>query len=374
MKAINCSTFRKEIKPYKSLYYYRYNYKNKFNGFESLLINKKVELYNKNKIIINHNKSVDCKDIEERKKRIESKIDNISKHSNEAFNKEDISINKKAKTRNITFEIKNIKYTKKEKKNNLIYDNIVFFIDYKKDLDKRYIEIKNEEEQRRQRIEKLIKWNKEEDKKNNEKEKKMKEEYNNIFIDSIKKDKKENSKNNLKQLYKIKIKKENDLKFIEKMISKINNNIINDVYDNRDDALSNYIQNKNYKNLKYTKFENCGLKILCKNCFYILDYIKKFKNPKGYLKRTITMKIRNKINKINNFKKVNIITKKHILEKNKFVIEESKCCICLEKFDKKDTIIFLPCLHIFHNICIFKWIEKSFRCPLCKYNMSLIFI
>ena len=42
------------------------------------------------------------------------------------------------------------------------------------------------------------------------------------------------------------------------------------------------------------------------------------------------------------------------LEENK-----KKCIICMENFVKKDKIITLPCIHIFHKNCIINWLKKK---------------
>ena len=74
------------------------------------------------------------------------------------------------------------------------------------------------------------------------------------------------------------------------------------------------------------------------------------------------------------------------LKKNKFILEldefqykhvkkystikEDKCAICLQKYKGTDIIKEFPCKHIFHKICILKWIKNSNKCPLCKYDIS----
>ena len=71
--------------------------------------------------------------------------------------------------------------------------------------------------------------------------------------------------------------------------------------------------------------------------------------------------------------------KKFILELNEFQykhikkyssIKEKKCSICLNKYKTSDIIKEFPCKHIFHKTCILKWLKKSDRCPICKYDIS----
>ena len=46
---------------------------------------------------------------------------------------------------------------------------------------------------------------------------------------------------------------------------------------------------------------------------------------------------------------------------------EEKCNICLEEFGKEETLIQLPCKHIFHKNCIKEWLTKqSTKCPICR--------
>ena len=58
---------------------------------------------------------------------------------------------------------------------------------------------------------------------------------------------------------------------------------------------------------------------------------------------------------------------KHVKKYN--TIKEDKCAICLQKYTGIDIIKLFPCKHIFHKICILKWIENSNKCPLCKYDI-----
>jgi hypothetical protein len=44
----------------------------------------------------------------------------------------------------------------------------------------------------------------------------------------------------------------------------------------------------------------------------------------------------------------------------------NECSICLEEFKVGDTIITLPCNHIYHKKCIGIWAENNNNCPLCR--------
>ncbi|CAG9320396.1 unnamed protein product [Blepharisma stoltei] len=49
--------------------------------------------------------------------------------------------------------------------------------------------------------------------------------------------------------------------------------------------------------------------------------------------------------------------------------EESTCNICLEDFQDGETIIRLPCMHIFHKNCGDDWLERKNSCPICKISV-----
>uniref|UniRef100_A0A2K6GHB2 RING-type E3 ubiquitin transferase n=1 Tax=Propithecus coquereli TaxID=379532 RepID=A0A2K6GHB2_PROCO len=40
-----------------------------------------------------------------------------------------------------------------------------------------------------------------------------------------------------------------------------------------------------------------------------------------------------------------------------------ECAICLEELLQGETIAQLPCLHIYHKICIDEWYEVHRSCP-----------
>ena len=58
------------------------------------------------------------------------------------------------------------------------------------------------------------------------------------------------------------------------------------------------------------------------------------------------------------------------IEKNKLNEENKRCIICYEDFQDNNNVIFLPCFHIFHSICIKTWLNKKDNCPLCKLNIN----
>lgn len=50
--------------------------------------------------------------------------------------------------------------------------------------------------------------------------------------------------------------------------------------------------------------------------------------------------------------------------------EIEKCVICLEEFLSGSEVSRMPCSHVYHEDCIYRWLEKSGSCPLCRYHMN----
>ena len=51
-------------------------------------------------------------------------------------------------------------------------------------------------------------------------------------------------------------------------------------------------------------------------------------------------------------------------------VVNEKCCICLEKFTKSQSLKVLPCSHKFHGKCIDKWLRERARCPICMKDVK----
>ena len=50
---------------------------------------------------------------------------------------------------------------------------------------------------------------------------------------------------------------------------------------------------------------------------------------------------------------------------------ESQCAICMEEYIINDTIMDLPCNHMYHDLCIMKWLMLKRICPLCKKELKI---
>jgi hypothetical protein len=40
------------------------------------------------------------------------------------------------------------------------------------------------------------------------------------------------------------------------------------------------------------------------------------------------------------------------------------CCICMSELESGEVVKRLPCLHLFHQACIDKWLSMSQLCPI----------
>ena len=52
--------------------------------------------------------------------------------------------------------------------------------------------------------------------------------------------------------------------------------------------------------------------------------------------------------------------------------EREACCICMIPFQTEEMIKLLPCnkKHIFHKVCIDKWLSNSKHCPTCRKEIN----
>lgn len=57
--------------------------------------------------------------------------------------------------------------------------------------------------------------------------------------------------------------------------------------------------------------------------------------------------------------------------KDKNAKPKEECIICLEKYKIGESYIILPCIHLFHEDCIKKWIRKKNKCPVCVSEIKI---
>ncbi|KAJ3679912.1 hypothetical protein LUZ60_016190 [Juncus effusus] len=53
--------------------------------------------------------------------------------------------------------------------------------------------------------------------------------------------------------------------------------------------------------------------------------------------------------------------------------DDVKCCVCLSRLEKDDTIRKLPCSHVFHQDCVNRWLAVCQKtCPLCRVSVDYV--
>ncbi|KAL5737054.1 hypothetical protein ACOSQ2_031842 [Xanthoceras sorbifolium] len=55
-----------------------------------------------------------------------------------------------------------------------------------------------------------------------------------------------------------------------------------------------------------------------------------------------------------------------VLLKEEKVEISTDCSICLESIGVGEVVAQLPCSHLYHTICITRWLHKKSSCPLCR--------
>ncbi|XP_076309618.1 uncharacterized protein LOC143224957 isoform X1 [Tachypleus tridentatus] len=47
-----------------------------------------------------------------------------------------------------------------------------------------------------------------------------------------------------------------------------------------------------------------------------------------------------------------------------------KCTICLSEFENNEDVRRLPCMHLFHIVCVDQWLTTNKRCPICRVDIE----
>lgn len=70
---------------------------------------------------------------------------------------------------------------------------------------------------------------------------------------------------------------------------------------------------------------------------------------------------------------VRLLVPPHLLTKSELdQMKTPKCFICLENFSIKESVVKLPCTHIFHHDCVEGAIHHQHsKCPLCRQTIPL---
>lgn len=50
--------------------------------------------------------------------------------------------------------------------------------------------------------------------------------------------------------------------------------------------------------------------------------------------------------------------------------EEDVCTVCLSNYEPGESLRKLPCNHVFHPDCIYKWLDINKKCPMCREDID----
>ena len=61
---------------------------------------------------------------------------------------------------------------------------------------------------------------------------------------------------------------------------------------------------------------------------------------------------------------------KCVLRGRRSLVEEC-CVVCHDQYKEGDTVMHLPCGHVFHEDCVLPWFEEHNTCPVCRYALPV---
>ena len=82
-------------------------------------------------------------------------------------------------------------------------------------------------------------------------------------------------------------------------------------------------------------------------------------------RKLILKKVNDKYNNIKNDLPVPFLIDKNQLDKL-INSKNDNCLICLEDFIENDQVLYLPCSHLFHSLCVLRWLLNNNKCPICQ--------
>ena len=47
-------------------------------------------------------------------------------------------------------------------------------------------------------------------------------------------------------------------------------------------------------------------------------------------------------------------------------LDKDKCLICQQTYKTNSEVLYMPCLHLYHKVCIIRWLIHNDKCPTCK--------
>lgn len=51
---------------------------------------------------------------------------------------------------------------------------------------------------------------------------------------------------------------------------------------------------------------------------------------------------------------------------------DGTCRVCLTEFEQTESVLVLPCRHVYHHDCIYRWMSTNMTCPECRRDYSPI--
>ena len=67
---------------------------------------------------------------------------------------------------------------------------------------------------------------------------------------------------------------------------------------------------------------------------------------------------------------LNSLPESKVEDASKLDPDARNCVICLEDIQDNESIICLPCIHVFHSECIKSWLNNHNSCPTCKFELT----
>jgi hypothetical protein len=52
--------------------------------------------------------------------------------------------------------------------------------------------------------------------------------------------------------------------------------------------------------------------------------------------------------------------------------DQPQCSICLGEYEQGESLVCLPCKHVYHEDCVSSWCNNHIRCPLCNFDLESV--
>ncbi|KAI3992414.1 hypothetical protein MKX01_022505 [Papaver californicum] len=50
--------------------------------------------------------------------------------------------------------------------------------------------------------------------------------------------------------------------------------------------------------------------------------------------------------------------------------DTNTCVVCMDEFEAGTAVTYMPCSHIFHEVCLVPWLQENNSCPLCRSEIQ----